>query len=141
MKTSFAMMAICLLLFTMACSGGTNGGGGNNPATLSVIRDTYNLGSGPGRVDLQGPSIPVAVTLTYYVFGSDEDLGDPGINPLGHERHEETAFGPLAFNEELPNIDLSPWAGYEHTYIRVLGALPNMSFRVDPGMHYIFRAD
>lgn len=141
MKTSLTIVVLSLLMLTAACgSGGGNGGGGNYD-TLSVIRDTYNVAGDQIQVDLQGPSIPVVSNLTYYVFGSDVDLGDPGMIPLGHERLDETAFGPLAFTEELANIDLSPWAGYEYTYIRVVGALPNMAFRVDPGFHYIYRAD
>lgn len=134
----FLCMAILLLATACSSSSGTNN---NDPDTLSVIRDIYDNGAGPAELDLRGPSIPVILSLTYYIYGTDEDLGDPSAIPLQHERLDETAFGPLAFGEELNNVDLTPWDQYDYVYVRVLGALPNMGFQLEPGKSYIFRAD
>jgi len=140
-KTGILSVAgICLAIAAAGCGGGFNVDGGNNDTTLTLLRTTWDIGGDEAELNLYGPDVPVILTVRYFIFGSDVNLGSEGTIPLAHERLDEMEVGELAFGDQLIDVDLSPWDQYDYVYLRALGTFPNLSFRLDPGTRYDFRA-
>jgi hypothetical protein len=114
------------------------GGDNNNGDTLYLTIDRWD-NSGAAVLNLNGPDEPSLRTVTYFVFGSDTNLGDAGIVPLQPHRLDEQQFGPLVYGDKLENVDLSPWNQYNFVYFRSIGAQPNKAFRLDAGITYDVR--
>jgi hypothetical protein len=89
-------------------------------------------------VDLTGPRSTTSQPVTYFIFGSDTDFGDRSMVPLQAERMDEQSFGPLAMGDQLLDIDLSPWDGYAHLYLRAIPTQPNLIVKLEPGKLYEF---
>jgi len=139
MRVALIITALITALMAAACTSGgmagDPGGGGDN---LVIKVESNNTGT--LRVDLQGPVDPTLLTVQYFIYGTNEDHGDDNPAPLAHLRMDEASFGPLAYGEELLDVDLSPWAQYPFIYVRHLGVLPNITHRLTPGRHYLFNA-
>jgi len=138
-KYLLVFVALAVIGIVAGCIGfGGSSVGDNNSDTLSLTIDRWDNG-GATVLNLNGPDQPSLLTVTYFIFGSDTNLGDAGAVPLQHERLNEQQLGPLVYGDKLDYVDLSPWNQYDYVYFRSLGAQPNRAFRLDPGITYDVR--
>ena len=139
MRVPLIITALSLLLFAASCTGGMSGDYGDGGGDYLVIKvDTTTAAE--QAVDLLGPTDATLLTVEYFIYGTQEDYGDDNAVPMSAYRLEETSFGPLAYGEELADVDLSAWAEYPYIYVRHLGALPNVAHRLETDRHYQFSA-
>ncbi|MBN2081903.1 hypothetical protein JW859_06800 [bacterium] len=139
-KVTFAVLLTILGLLAGCSGGGGNDDGNNNALTINVYFTTTDLGTDATELTLKGPIATLAVSVTYYVFGSNTDLGARGMVPMQNDRLDEQSYGPLYYGDSIDNVDLSPWAQYPFIYLRVVGAVPNNAYKLEPGKHYEFDA-
>lgn len=134
--------SIVLLFAASACLAlAACGGGGGNPnlnETQSLTLEEHETGGGGVTLNLRGPAASTSTALTYYIFGSNDNLGDHTIVPLGPLRKDEQTFGPYAFGESNNGVDLSPWAAYQYVYVRCNPAEPQYIFLLKDGHSYTF---
>ena len=137
MKPTAIILVLLFAVLGASCSSG--GTIDNNNAQQHLLEISQTPGpDGVRTLHLLGPRTNNFGTVTYYVFGNDEDFGENSNVPLEADRHDEIKFGPLAFGEELRNVDLSPWARYEQVYVRAIGPQPNRAYKISPGTIYTF---
>jgi hypothetical protein len=141
-NTRLLLILAVLVVVGIAAScigfGGSGVDGNNSDGRLTLTIDRWDNG-GATVLNLNGPDEPSLRTVTFFIFGSETNLGDAGIIPLQHERLDEQQFGPLVYGDKLDNVDLSPWNQYDYLYFRSIGAQPNRAFRLDPGVTYDVR--
>jgi len=135
-------LAIAALLMVLGLLAGCSGGGGddddNHDLTINLYYTTTDLGTTATELSLKGPIDPIATNVTYYVFGSNTDLGVRGMIPMQSDRLDEQSYGPLNYGDEIASVDLSPWAQYAFVYLRVVGAVPNNAYKLEAGKRYDF---
>jgi hypothetical protein len=136
--TGLGILAAAVLTAAAGCGGGFVVDN-NDDTTLTMLRTTWDIGGDEVELDVYGPDAPVILTVRYFIFGSDADLGSEGTIPMLSERLDEVEIGELGFGAQLMDVDLSPWDQYEYVYLRAIGTFPNLSFRLDPGTKYEFR--
>jgi hypothetical protein len=136
MRVILTLIACCLLAGVSACGVDEENGNGAGPDLLQLDVTTWDLVGDALELDLKGPLAGTLLTVTYYIFGSDEYFGDTTMIPLGHQRLNEQGIGPLAAGENQLNVDLSPWSGYTYIYIHAVGAEPALAIHLAPGKRY-----
>lgn len=130
---------VLLLVLSLAVAGCSSGGSNPNEADEQTLTlDERQTGGAGISLDLRGPNSATSTALTYYIFGSNQNLGDKTIVPLAPLRMDEQTFGPYAFGEQANDIDLSPWAGYQYIYVRCNPAVPQYIFLLKTGNSYTF---
>lgn len=139
-KVLFSLLIVAAMLacLTSCKNEMVPGGAASGELTLSVV--TWDIGAGDIVLDLKGPANQSVYTVTFYIFGSNDDLGDGGMVPLGHQRLGELGFGPLATGEQLLDVDLSPWDTYAHIYVYNAGTNYTSTRRLSTGKRYEFQA-
>jgi len=138
MLFSLLIAAAMLACLTSCENEALPGGAASGQLTLSVV--TWDIAAGDIQLDLKGSTNQSVYTVTFYVFGSDDDLGDGGMVPLGHQRLAEQGFGPIAMGEQLLDVDLSPWDAFAHIYVYNAGTSYTSTRRLSPGKRYEFQA-
>ncbi|MCC7476902.1 hypothetical protein IT575_00460 [bacterium] len=140
MNKSFLLLSILLVfcLLQLSSCGSSGEANPNNNVEQTLTLDDRAPGGTAIVLNLRGPNSGTSTALTYYVFGSNESLGDKTIIPLAPLRKDEQSFGPYAFGETASDIDLSPWAGYQYIYVRCNPAVPQYIFLLKPGHTYTF---
>lgn len=133
MKIRLCWITVLSITLLISCD---SSGGNANPDAQRLERDTWSTGDDQLELSLGGPTNSTSSPVTYFIFGSDSDLGDGGMVPLAVQRQDETAFGPLGFGERIDNVDLSPWAAYDHIYLRAVPVQPNLIRKLSPGNIY-----
>jgi hypothetical protein len=135
MKIRLCLITVLSLMLTISCHAfGSNA----DSDTQHLRRDTWSTGDDRLVLSFGGPTSGTSSPVTYFIFGSDSDLGDGGMVPLAMQRMDETAFGPLGFGERIDDVDLSPWAAYDHVYLRAIPVQPNLIHKLSPGHIYHF---
>ncbi len=140
MNSSLRILAVVFLALLASLVSCSSGGGGNpdeNTEQTLTLDDRATGGSGIS-LNFRGPNSGTSTALTFYVFGSNENLGDKTIVPLAPLRKDEASFGPYDFGETASDIDLSPWAGYQYIYVRCNPAIPQYIFLLQEGHTYTF---
>jgi hypothetical protein len=140
--TKFRALISCILfcaLALIAVSCGSSGGSGGSDNDEQLLQmDTFDLADDQLQLDLRGPDSGGSVAVTYFVFGSHENLGNETDVPLFPSRLEERSVATLALGESLDDVDLSDWAEYEFVYLRAVPCEPQIIVLLEPGKHYIF---
>jgi hypothetical protein len=136
------LLTIALLLaltITVSCA---FGGGFVFDEDEQVLRLTE--GSAPTAqtvLNLEGPEGNGSAPIAYYVFGSDVTLGDRDSVPLGNFRKDEVLVATLDTDEQLLDVDLSPWAAYDRVYLRAVPPTPQIIFELKDGKTYTFSSN
>lgn len=136
LSLALTFAALAVIAVVAGCIGmGGSGSNNNNSDSLTMQFRTWDT-PGSTTLSLSGPDQPSLRTVTYFVFGSDTNLGKTATVPLEPQRLDEQQYGPLVYGDKLENVDLSPWNQYDFLYLRQIGADPNMAFRLDSGIRY-----
>ena len=131
------LLILALCIIATSCTGG-----GNNYIPITPIQRLLLISytSETNGIDLtvSGTNSGSFPAVTYYIYGTDSDLGDQTMIPLLRERLNEQAFGPFAHGDAPQEIDLTPWEDYTAIYLRALLVTPNRGWKLEPGMVYEF---
>lgn len=109
-----------------------------DPVEQALQLEEYGAADGEIILDLKGPDSANNSAITYFVFGSHLSLGDHGPVPLAPQREAEATVAVLGHGEELLDVDLSPWAGFEYIYLRANPCQPQIIVLLQPGTRYVF---
>jgi hypothetical protein len=135
------MKALSLLLIGLlliCCSCAVSDGIDNDEDKQLLDMDLRAGTPGEIELDLYGPSGGGSAPVSYYVFGSDIDLGNETSVPLQNFRKEEALLATLALGESSLGVDVSAWYDYEHVYIRAVPPHPQIIIELAKGTHYTF---
>lgn len=125
---------VCLALLAPSCGGST--GVPANPDYQTLVIKVWHTGNGVADVTLKGPASSQFSPVTYYIFGSNSDIGDPANIPLEPQRLNEQAFGPFTVSSDPVKVDFSPWDQYEFVYLRARSVQPNRAHLLRKGYLY-----
>ena len=90
----FALL-ITIALATTSClsSGGVDDDGEVSYQTLKIT--VFNPNNSVRTLNLFGPETNTYGPVTYFIFGSNENMGDESNVPLQVDRKDEQQFGPI----------------------------------------------
>jgi hypothetical protein len=137
MKLSLITLCCALTLIAVSCGGGS--GTVIIPGTGNQLQlTTWQTGGDTVTLNLNGPGPGSVNSVSYYIFGSHNNLGDNALVPLQADRLDEQLVVTLAAQESLDDVDLSPWDAYEFVYLRAISVTPNRIHLIAPGFIYEF---